>query len=250
MIASSRNPSKTPELVAEVESKGGKWIRLDVTDANMERDMAKAGSLFGRLDVVINNAGYAVMGALEDTPASEVKAQMEANFYGPLKVIQCCLPNMRQRRSGVIVNVSSAQGLVPSPANGIYAASKAALEAASESLSQEVKSFGIRVVIVELGAFRTSFGSVGAKVIEPTLDYSKDDHPVAQRLAWVPKLAEIARGDPNKAAKEIFEVATNPTNEFLRIILGEDCWKRVDEKVHELRRTVDSQKELAASTAS
>jgi NAD(P)-dependent dehydrogenase (short-subunit alcohol dehydrogenase family) len=248
LIASSRTPSKTPDLVAEVESKGGKWMELDVTSEDVEEAISKAESFFGRLDVVVNNAGYAVMGAVEDTPLSEITAQMNVNFYGPVRVMQAALPGMRQRGSGTIINVSSAQGLCPSPANGIYAASKAALEAASESLSQEVEPFGIRVVLAELGAFRTSFGSVGAKVIEPSKAYASEDHPVTKRLAWVPRLANLARGDPDKAAKIMFEVATASRQDFLHVILGSDCWGRVDEKVTELRRTVDAQQELAAST--
>ena len=132
---------------------------MDVTVADVEEKMVAAEAAFGRIDVLINMAGYAVIGAIEDTPISEVVQQMNANFYGPLKLMRCALPGMRKRRAGVIVNVSSAQGLCPSPANGVYAASKAALEAVSESLSEEVKPFGIRVLIVEPGAYRTGFGS-------------------------------------------------------------------------------------------
>lgn len=138
LIATSRTPSKTPELVAEVESKGGKWIQLDNTDLDVVDVIEEAEQIFGRIDIVVNNAAYGVLGTVEDTPPFEVVAQMEANFYGPLRIVQGVLPGMRKRKSGVIVNVSSSQGLAPGPANGIYAASKAALEAASESLSQEV----------------------------------------------------------------------------------------------------------------
>ena len=249
VIASSRNPSKSPNLVAEVESKGGRWIKLDMTATNIEKVIAEAESLFGTLDIIVNMAGYAVLGTVEDTPITEVAAQMEANYYGPLRVMQAVLPGMRKRRSGVIVNVSSTQGLVPGPANGIYAASKAALEAVSESLSQEVQNFGISVLIMEPGAFRTTFSSAGAQIIHPSKDYANEDHVVAQRMAWIPKLADIAPGDPEKAAKAMFEAATAKNKDFLRIILGADSWGRVDQKVNELRRTVDSQKQLASSTA-
>ena len=249
LIASSRMPSRTPDLVAEVESRGGKWIQLDNTDPDVGQVIAEAERIFGRIDIVVNNAAYAVMGTLEDTPPAEVVAQMDANFYGPLKVMQSALPGMRKRKSGVIVNISSSQGLAPGPANGIYAASKAALEAASDSLSQEVESLGIRVVIVSPGAFRTTFGSVGAKVIPPSGVYAAEDHVVAQRMAWIPKLAEIAPGDPKKAAKMIFSAATAQKQEYLRVLLGADCWAKADEKVTELRRAIDGQKESAASTA-
>lgn len=249
VVASSRSPSKTPELVSEVENKGGKWLQLDVTGAEVERVVKEAESLFGRLDVVVNNAAYAVLGTIEDTPLADTVAQMECNVYGPLRVMQTVLPGMRKRGSGVIINVSSAQGLVASAANGVYASSKFALEAISEALDKEVQSFGIRVVIVEPGAFRTTFGSVGAKVIQPSEPYAVEDHPVAQRMAWIPKLADIAPGDPDKAAKVMFEAAMAEKQGFLRAILGADCWTVVDTKVTELRRTVDAQKELASSTS-
>ena len=248
VIASSRNPSKTPDLVAEIEGQGGKWLKMDVTAADIEEKMVAAEAAFGHIDVLVNMAGYAVLGAIEDTPMSDVVKQMNANFYGPLKLMRCALPGMRKRRAGMIVNISSAQGLCPSPANGVYAASKAALEAATESLGEEVKPFGIRVLIVEPGAYRTGFGSVGATVIPPSQEYAGEEHPVGKRMAWVAKLASLAMGSPEKAARVMFEAVVAQKQEFLRLIIGPDCWKRADEKVSELRRTVDAQKELAAST--
>jgi NAD(P)-dependent dehydrogenase (short-subunit alcohol dehydrogenase family) len=248
IIASSRNPSKTPELVAEVEEKGSKWVQLDVTSSDLKETIAEAEEIFGRIDFLVNMAGYAVMGAMEDIPYSEIVAQMDANFYGPVRLMQAILPGMRQRGSGTIINVSSAQGFCPSPANGIYAASKAALEAASESLSEEVASFGIRVLIVAPGAFRTGFGSAGATLIKSSAPYSSEEHVVGKRLGWVSKLAGAAKGSPGKAAKVIFETATERQQLFLRLIIGPDCWKRIDEKASVLQRTVDAQKELAAST--
>ena len=221
---------------------------MDVTAADVEEKMVAAEAAFGHIDVLVNMAGYAVIGTIEDTPISEVVKQMNANFYGPLKLMRCALPGMRKRRAGIVMNVSSAQGLCPSPANGVYAASKAALEAASESLSEEVKPFGIRVLIVEPGAYRTGFGSVGATVVQPSEEYANEEHPVGKRMAWLPKLAGLAPGSPEKAAKVMFEAVIEQKQDFLRLIIGSDCWKRADDKVSKLRRTVDAQKELAAST--
>ena len=248
VIASSRDPSKSPELVAEVDSKGGKWLKLDVTSPDVEDVLRLAEGLFGHLDVLVNNAAYAVLGAIEHTRTDTVVAQMEANFYGPLKIMQSVLPGMRKRRSGVIMNISSAQGLRASAGNGIYAASKFALEAASEALKEEVKDFGIKVLIVEPGAFRTHFGTEGAVVVQPSGEYASDEHVVAKRLAWIATLAVQAPGDPGKAAKVMFEAATAKDGNLLRVIMGSDCWQVADGKATELRRTVDAQKELAAST--
>jgi len=260
VVATSRNPSKTPDLVAEVESHGGKWLRLDVTspDSEIKAVVRQAESLFGRIDVVVNNAGYAVMGAVEDVPESETAAQMEANFSGPLRIMQAVLPDMRKRRSGVIMNVSSTQGLCPSPACGVYAASKAALEAVSESCSAEVAPFGIRILIVEPGAFRTNFsGANAARYVQPSEDYAVAGHPVATRLAHVKTLGGAAIGDPAKAARVMLEAATGSGEvgplikdaRLLRLVIGPDSWKRVDEKVSELRRTADLLKDVAASTS-
>jgi NAD(P)-dependent dehydrogenase (short-subunit alcohol dehydrogenase family) len=109
VIASSRNPSRTPELVSEVEKSGGKWLALDTTQSEEEikRTVQHAESLFGRLDILVNNAGMCVLGALEDIPDADTVYQMRVNFLGPLRVMQAVLPGMRRRRSGVIVSYTA-----------------------------------------------------------------------------------------------------------------------------------------------
>ncbi|KIV78397.1 hypothetical protein PV11_10119 [Exophiala sideris] len=258
VIATSRTPSKTPDLVSEVEQQGSKWLALDNTQSNQDikATIERAEALFGGIDVLVNNAGYCVLGALEDTPDADIVAQMQTNFLGPVRIMQAVLPGMRTRRSGVILNVSSTQGFCPSQACGVYAASKAALEAISEACSVEVASFGIRVLIIEPGAFRTNFSSAGsAKIISPSEEYA-GQHVVGQRLGHVVRLPELAMGDPEKAARVMFESATGEGDagsliereRLLRIIIGPDSWKRIDEKVDELRRSTDLLKAVAAST--
>lgn len=256
VIASSRNPSKTPQLVSEVEKSGGKWLALDATQSEQEikETMRHAESLFGQIDVLVNNAGVSVLGPLEDIPDADTEYQMQVNFMGPLRVMRAVLPGMRKRRSGVIMNVSSAQGVAAGVACGVYAASKAALEAASESCSQEVSQFGIRILLIVAGAYRTEFASVG-KYIQPSEEYT-GDHPVATRYQMVSNLPKIAMGDPNKAAKVMFEAATGEGEAgelikregLLRVIIGPDCWKVVDKKISELRRTASLLEAVAAST--
>lgn len=258
VIATSRKPAKTSEQVTEVEIQGGKWVALDIDqpEEKIKAVVQYAESLFGRIDVLVNNAGYCVLGAMEDTPDQEVVAQMRTNFLGPLRLMKAVLPGMRKRRSGVVLNVSSTQGLCPSPGCGIYAASKAALEAVSQACSFEVAQLGIKVLIVEPGAFRTGFGQAGAaKYIEPSEDYA-GTHPVGQRLEQIKRFPGLAPGDPAKAARVMFEAATGEGDAgsmirqegLLRVIIGSDCWKRVDEQVNELRRTVNVFKNTAAST--
>jgi NAD(P)-dependent dehydrogenase (short-subunit alcohol dehydrogenase family) len=144
VIASSRNPSKTPELVSEVQSLGGKWITLDVSAENVEKVMAESLGIYGRIDVLVNNAGYSLLGALEDFgfatlhleavynnqqySLGESREQMEVNFFGPLRTTKAVLPSMREKRSGTIVNFSSVAGFDGLPTCSLYAASKHALE--------------------------------------------------------------------------------------------------------------------------
>jgi short-subunit dehydrogenase len=186
----------------------------------------------------------------------ETVAQMQTNFLGPMRIMQAVLPGMRKRRSGVIMNISSTQGLCPSQACGVYAASKAALEAISEACSAEVAPFGIRILVVEPGAFRTNFSNPdSAKYIKPSEEYA-GNHIVGQRLEQVQRLPELAMGDPNKAARVMYEAATGKgevgslikREGLLRIIVGPDSWKRIDQKITELRRTADLLEGVAAST--
>ena len=255
VIATSRNPGKTPELVRDIEAGGGHWLALDVTGNDVEEVVRVAEALYGRIDVLVNNAAYCVLGSVEEVPLALYREQMETNFYGPVRIMQAVLPGMRARRAGCIINVSSATGIISVAGNGVYASSKFALEAASEALAMEVQSLGIRVAVMVLGAFRTTFGSEGAQVVRPEGDYG-GEHVVNKRLAWVGKLGGKAKGDPEKAARMMFEVAVEKEDvrdedggRFLRFVLGEDCWNVTDGKLRELRRTWDTQQEYAKRTA-
>jgi NAD(P)-dependent dehydrogenase (short-subunit alcohol dehydrogenase family) len=128
VIASSRNPSRTPDLVSQVQSLGGYWLTLDVTSPNASDVVKEALKIYGHIDYFVNNAGYGLLGAIEDFSEEEYRHQMEVNFFAPLKLIQTVLPSMRERRSGTIVNISSTSGQDGIPACGLYSASKFALE--------------------------------------------------------------------------------------------------------------------------
>jgi len=133
-------------------------LPLELPSADQARAaIVTAHALHGRLDVILNNAGYGLLGAIEEAGAAEVRRVFDVNFFGPLQVIQAALPFLRAQRRGHIVNMSSIAGLAPMPGSGIYAATKFALEGLSESLAQEVGPLGIRVTLVEPGAFRTDF---------------------------------------------------------------------------------------------
>lgn len=135
-------------------------LQMDVTDAQQVSDaVTKAHSHFGKIDVVLNNAGYALAGAIEEATVDEVKKEFDTNFFGMLRVIQAALPFLRNQKYGHILGISSVAGLVAGPVTGFYNASKWAVEALHESLAMEVSAFGINVTLIEPGAYATDFSS-------------------------------------------------------------------------------------------
>jgi NAD(P)-dependent dehydrogenase (short-subunit alcohol dehydrogenase family) len=158
VYATMRNPDRAPELasIAAKERLPIKVLPMDVdNDASVGKAVAGVLAESGRIDVLVNNAGIAVTGPVEELPLAEFRRVMETNYFGALRCIQAVVRRMRERRDGHIVNVSSIQGRISIPSYAAYAASKWALEAASEALAQETKSFGIKVSIVEPGMIAT-----------------------------------------------------------------------------------------------
>lgn len=190
-------------------------LALDVTDANQVRNaVQQAHAHFGKLDVVINNAGYSLVGTVEEAAEADVRALFDANYFGTLRVIQAALPLMRQQGSGHILGVSSSLGIVPMPLIGFYCSSKAAIESLHESLAIEVKSFGINVTLLEPGAYATDFGSSSSLKIVPGIDAYAD-----LRKRVFGSLSGEERGDPQATAEAIFKIvdAEEPP---LRFIFG------------------------------
>jgi NAD(P)-dependent dehydrogenase (short-subunit alcohol dehydrogenase family) len=149
------------ERMAAIESAGGQTVALDVTDdASIVSCVERVLREQGRIDVLINNAGYGQFGAAEDVPVSEGRRQMETNLIGPARLIQLCLPHMRARRFGKIFNISSIGGKLATPLGSWYHASKHALEGFSDSLRNEVRSFGIDVIVIEPGAIDSEWSAI------------------------------------------------------------------------------------------
>ena len=144
---------------------------LDVTSPSQVKDaVAQAHTHFGRLDVVLNPAGYALVGAIEEPDEASIRAEFETNLFGTLRVIRAALPYLRGQGVGHIIGVSSVSGILAQPISGYYHASKWAFEAIHETLSQEVKQFGINVTLLEPGPYATDFASQSSLVISPALD--------------------------------------------------------------------------------
>ncbi|MBA2936998.1 SDR family NAD(P)-dependent oxidoreductase [Paenibacillus sp. CGMCC 1.16610] len=197
--------ARTPESIVDLKERFGDAVlplALDVTDSRqVEHVVQQAHAHFGRLDVVLNNAGYTLVGTTEEADESAVRELFDANYFGTLRVIQAALPLLRQQGSGHILGVSSAMGLVAAPLIGFYCASKWAVEALHDSLAQEVKGFGIKVTLLEPGAFATDFGSpLSMKTSQVLGVYAELRTRVSIRLSTE------ERGDPKATAEAILEI--------------------------------------------
>jgi NAD(P)-dependent dehydrogenase (short-subunit alcohol dehydrogenase family) len=192
-------------------------LALDVTDAEQVRQaVQQAHAHFGRLDIVLNNAGYSLVGTIEEVSEGDVRAQFDANYFGTLRVIQAALPFLRQQGSGHILGVSSTVGLAAFPIIGSYCATKWAVEALHESLAQEVKAFGINVTLIEPGAYATEFGS------PQSLKFAQElDAYTALRQRVFGNLSTMNRGDPQATAEAILKIV-DTQDPPLRLILGND----------------------------
>ena len=206
----------TGTLSALVQSYGDNVLplQLDVTDKNAcDAAVARAHEKFRRLDVVINNAGYGLFGALEEVTEAEARAQFETNVFGAMWVTKAAVPILRAQRSGHIIQISSIGGVTANPNLGLYHASKWALEAFSQSLSAEVRQFGIKVTIVEPGGYTTDWGTTSAKWAKPIPAYD------GIREAHEARRSAMRRGDPLATAPvmlQIVDMAEPP----LRLIFG------------------------------
>jgi NAD(P)-dependent dehydrogenase (short-subunit alcohol dehydrogenase family) len=177
-------------------------LALDVTKRDqVEAVVATAHAHFGRLDVVINNAGYALLGAIEEASEADVRAEFETNFFGALSVIQTVLPLLRRQGGGHILGVSSVAGVSANAVMGFYNASKWAFEALHESLSKEVTGFGIKVTLLEPGAYATEFASQGSLKIAGGLEAYADIR--AQLFSYG---ANIEFGDPRATVEALFKI--------------------------------------------
>jgi NAD(P)-dependent dehydrogenase (short-subunit alcohol dehydrogenase family) len=175
-------------------------LQLDVTDADQVRNTVRqAFDHFGRLDIILNNAGYTLIGMIEEANESDVRALFDTNYFGMIRVIQAALPLLRQQGSGHIIGVSSSLGIEARPLLGFYSASKWAVEGLHESLAQEVKDFGIKVTILEPGAYATKFG-VSGKLVPEMEAYADLRKQVFRHLL------NEERGNPQATAEAILKI--------------------------------------------
>jgi NAD(P)-dependent dehydrogenase (short-subunit alcohol dehydrogenase family) len=244
VVATARRPESLAALAAD---SGGRVhpMALDVTDPDaIDRVVAATIERFGRIDVLVNNAGHGSVGAVEELTIDELRDLFEVMFFGAVRLTKAVLPHMRDRRAGAIVQISSMGGQLAMPGFGAYCGAKFALEGLSEALVDEVAPFGIRVIVVEPGAFRTEFG--GRRMHRSRVIDAYRVSTGATRAA-VDGMDRTQPGDPAKAARAILEVldAEAPP---LRLALGRDAVEAIRAKHARLRHDLDTWEALSLGT--
>jgi NAD(P)-dependent dehydrogenase (short-subunit alcohol dehydrogenase family) len=208
--------ARRPDSIADLAEDGCRLLRIDVCDEPSMRDAVEAVTAAeGAVDVLVNNAGFGLEGAVEELPLAEVRREFETNLFGPLRLLQLVLPGMRSRGWGRIVNVSSVGGRVTTPGSGAYHASKYALEALSDVLRFEVGGFGIDVVVVEPGAIATRWVETAVDGLrahrDPKSPYATLDRAVARRLRGAHEgLLGLAAGRPEAVARVVERAIAAP----------------------------------------
>jgi NAD(P)-dependent dehydrogenase (short-subunit alcohol dehydrogenase family) len=220
--------------------------RLDVTDAGQAGAVVDTGlEAFGRVDVVVNNAGYGLFGAFEDLSDEELRSAFETNVFGAINVTRAVLPQFRSRRAGHVVQISSLEGVAPAVAGeSVYAATKFAVEGFFEGLAKDVAHLGIGVTIVEPGPLRTDFAAAAIARPPQSGDYIDS---VGKSLEWFESIAGSQPNDPDRVASAIIEAVGSPQPP-LRLALGEEAAEAVRQKLDGHRSELDAWERLSVTT--
>jgi NAD(P)-dependent dehydrogenase (short-subunit alcohol dehydrogenase family) len=245
VIATSRNPQA---MAAAFSSAADRLlaVSLDLRNtAQISSVVERAIARFSRIDVLVNNAGYGITGAVEEASEKEIAALYDTNVFGLLRVTRAVLPYLRKQRSGHIVNLSSIGGLTGMPGWGIYNSTKFAVEGLSEALAAELAPLGIGVTIVEPGPFRTDF--LGGSLVK-----AADTLPDYEATAGKTRAGTVERngkqpGDPALAADAIVQAVTSP-NPPLHLLLGRFAYERTSQKLDAFRREMETWRELTLGT--
>ncbi|MEZ0382692.1 oxidoreductase [Mycobacterium sp. pW045] len=223
-------------------------VALDVTDeAQARQAVAAAMERFGRIDVLINNAGRGLLGAVEEATDAEVRAVYETNVFGLLTVTRAVTPVLRAQRSGTIVNISSIGGFVSSPGWGVYASTKFAVEAISEALHAELQPLGVHAMVVEPGYFRTDFLDSSSLQIQQNLIDDYADGPAGKMRVTAGERNHDQPGDPVKAAAAIIDVVESERPP-VRLQLGNDTIAAVEAKIAHVQAELAQWRSVSEST--
>lgn len=245
VVATARKPEVLQDLI-EKYPETARAVKLDVTnETDVKNAISETIKEFGRIDVLINNAGYAIVGAIEEVTNEQAKQQFDTNVFGVLNVTREALPILREQKSGHIVNIGSLVGISAFPSFGLYSASKFALEGLSESLAAEVAPHGIKTMIVEPGPFHTGFSGKGIFSGENPLP---EVYPSTKELT--DNFSEFDgpnSGDPAKAVKVIIE-AIESENPPFRLPLGLFAYEAIEAKLENVKQEIATWRERAIQT--
>lgn len=246
VVATARRAGQIPALFPDADD-SLLAIDLDVTNGDQAAAAVRSAvARFGRVDVLVNNAGRGLLGAVEECSDASARAAYEVNVFGALTMQRAVLPVMRRQRSGHIINISSVGGLLGSPGWGIYCSTKFAMEGFSEALAQELKPLGIWVTIIEPGYFRTDFLDASSLGTEETVIADYDSTAGAVRGHAV-DVNHAQPGDPVKAAAAIVDIAS-VAEPPVHLLLGTDCVAAVEAKIADLQADIEKWRYVSLST--
>jgi len=246
VVATARNPKTVTDRLGDNPNLLA--VTLDVTDeAQANAAAEQAVKRFGRIDVLLNNAGFGLLGAVEEATSAEIERLYATNVFGLLKVTRAVLPHMRRQRSGHVINISSVGGYVGYPGWGVYCSTKFAVEALSESLSAELKPLGVKVTVVEPGFFRTDFLDESSLSVSPSAIADYNDTPAGAMRNFAGDHNHAQPGDPARLAKAMITFA-NAENPPLRMPFGSDTVSAIEAKNESVAKELAAWRDLAVST--
>ncbi len=243
-VITARNADQVKDLADGYED-NALVLPLDVNNkVQVATAVAKAEETFGKIDVLVNNAGYGYFTSIEEGEDEKIRAQFETNFFGLVNMVQAVLPGMRKKRSGNIINFSSIGGLVGFTATGFYHATKFAVEGLSESLSKEVAPLGIKVLLVEPGPFRTDWA--GRSTSRTPVQIEDYQEQVGKRMDVSLQGSGKQAGDPARGCEAIIKAVEEGTP-HLRLLLGKIAFKLANEKLEIMRNNFTAWQDLSLS---
>lgn len=241
-VVTARNLASVADLVAEAGNRA-MAVALDITDqAQIDAAVDAATEQFGRIDVLVNNAGYGYLASVEEGEDAEIRAQFEANVFGLFALTRRVLPVMRTQRHGHIINITSVAGLIGFPGSGYYAASKHAVEGWSDALLAEVEPLGIHVTCVEPGPFRTQWA--GGSLRQTPNNLSEYSDTAGQRLAGIKAYSGTQAGDPVRAAQAMIAITQYPLPPR-HLVLGAWGYDQVSNKLRQRLNEIESRRDLS-----
>lgn len=248
VVGTSRDSQKLSQAVATELGETSKnfWaVEMEFDETSINTIVAQVIAKYGRIDVLVNNAGYALLGAVEEVELTDVKKNFDVNFFGLLSMTQAVLPQMRKQKAGNIINLASISGTVTGPTQGIYSATKAGVIMLSEALAAEVEPFGIKVTAIAPGGVRTDF--LDQTSLREPAKMTSDYQVVRDTMAGLKRLNHNQSGDPKRVAEAIVKVA-QMKRPPVRLYLGSGAIQALQAKLNEVVTEVNAHLDLSQST--